>query len=37
MVKVLKRQVLPNKLFLKVNTWYLQGYCLIKLDYRILG
>lgn len=30
-----KRKVLPNKLFFKSNTWYLQGYCLTKTDYRI--
>lgn len=30
-----KRQVLPNKLFFKSNTWYFQGYCLNKEDYRI--
>ncbi len=30
-----KRKVLPIKLFFKSNTWYLQGYCLIKTDYRI--
>lgn len=29
------RKVLPNKLFFKSNTWYLQGYCLIKADYRV--
>lgn len=31
----LKRKVLPNKLFFKSNTWYLQGYCLTKVDFRI--
>lgn len=30
-----KRKVLPNKLFFKSNTWYLQGYCLVKTNYRI--
>lgn len=29
------RIVLPNKLFFKANTWYLQGYCLNKGDYRV--
>lgn len=30
-----KRYVLPNKLFFKSNTWYIQGYCLDKEDYRV--
>lgn len=30
-----KRHVLPNKLFFKSNTWYIQGYCLDKEDYRV--
>lgn len=30
-----KRLILPNKLFFKSNTWYIQGYCLDKEDYRV--
>lgn len=30
-----KRLVWPNKLFFKSDTWYLQGYCLSKKDYRV--
>lgn len=29
------RLVWPNKLFFKSDTWYLQGYCLSKKDYRV--
>lgn len=29
------RTVFPSKLFFKSNTWYLQGYCLDKEDYRV--
>ena len=30
-----KREIEPNKLILKVNSWYVQGFCLDKQDFRM--